>query len=86
MKLSALDPRFEPGREARLERTLRAQAKWGSRDRRMFAEGVYDSVRWWRLYWNLAGLPDAEHFNRETLTEARVWLVTQFPLVSNFAP
>jgi 16S rRNA (cytosine967-C5)-methyltransferase len=29
--------------------------KWGSRDRRLFAETVYDIVRWWRWYDFLAG-------------------------------
>ncbi len=32
-----------------IERNLKFQRKWGSRDRRQFAEIVYDCVRWWRL-------------------------------------
>lgn len=32
---------------------LKLNRKWGSRDRRFFAETVYDCVRWWRLYWYL---------------------------------
>ncbi|MCB0422330.1 MAG: methyltransferase domain-containing protein [Bdellovibrionales bacterium] len=33
-----------------LERTFKAHRKWGGRDRRFVAEGVYDIVRWWRRY------------------------------------
>lgn len=36
-----------------IERYLKSNRKWGSRDRRFFAETVYDCVRWWRLYWYL---------------------------------
>ncbi len=32
-----------------IERCMRQNRKWGSRDRRQFAEIVYDIVRWWRL-------------------------------------
>jgi 16S rRNA (cytosine967-C5)-methyltransferase len=32
---------------------MKNNKKWGSRDRRFFAETVYDCVRWWRLYWYL---------------------------------
>ncbi|NQZ19961.1 MAG: methyltransferase domain-containing protein [Bdellovibrionales bacterium] len=32
---------------------MRNNKKWGGRDRRFFAETVYDCVRWWRLYWHL---------------------------------
>jgi 16S rRNA (cytosine967-C5)-methyltransferase len=31
-----------------IQRRLKAQQRWGSRDRRLFAEAVYDIVRWWR--------------------------------------
>lgn len=34
-----------------ISRELKANKKWGSRDRRFFAEQVYDCVRWWRKYW-----------------------------------
>ena len=33
-----------------IEYYLRNNKKWGGRDRRFFAETVYDCVRWWRLY------------------------------------
>jgi 16S rRNA (cytosine967-C5)-methyltransferase len=38
-----------------IEYYLRNNKKWGSRDRRFFAETVYDCVRWWRLDWALLG-------------------------------
>ena len=38
-----------------LERTFKQNPKWGSRDRRMVAESVYDIVRYYRLYSELAG-------------------------------
>lgn len=31
-----------------IQRQLKSQRKWGSSDRRLFAEAVYDIVRWWR--------------------------------------
>lgn len=31
-----------------IQRHLKANRKWGSHDRRLFAEMVYDLVRWWR--------------------------------------
>jgi 16S rRNA (cytosine967-C5)-methyltransferase len=34
-------------------KNLKGQRKWGSRDRRFYAEQVYDCVRWWRRYWFL---------------------------------
>lgn len=51
---------------------LKANRKWGARDRRLFAESVYENVRWWRLSWHLAGLPDAECLLPEAITEERV--------------
>jgi 16S rRNA (cytosine967-C5)-methyltransferase len=51
---------------------LKANRKWGARDRRLFAESVYENVRWWRLNWHLAGLPDAECLQPEAITEEHV--------------
>ena len=42
-----------------IEFTFKRHRKWGSRDRRLFAESIYECVRWWRWFWHLAGLPDA---------------------------
>lgn len=41
---------FEDGKPADkvLERTLKSNRKWGSRDRKFIAESVYDIVRWYR--------------------------------------
>lgn len=38
-----------------IERILKNNNKWGSRDRAFVAENVYDMVRWWRLLWALSG-------------------------------
>jgi 16S rRNA (cytosine967-C5)-methyltransferase len=46
--------------------------KWGSRDRRMFAETVYDLVRWWRWYDFLAG-GDTASTKPSAERVARVW-------------
>jgi len=40
-----------------LQQVLRANKKWGSRDRAFVAEHSYEMVRYWRLIWHLA---DAE--------------------------
>lgn len=58
-----------------IERRFRAHPKWGSRDRRLFAESVYDIIRWWRWCWHLAGLPDDEHLKKEALDQTRLWQV-----------
>lgn len=38
-----------------IERLLRSNPRWGSRDRGFIAENVYEIVRWWRLELALAG-------------------------------
>jgi 16S rRNA (cytosine967-C5)-methyltransferase len=38
-----------------VEKNLKNQRQWGARDRRFFAENIYESVRWWRKYWFLLG-------------------------------
>lgn len=58
-----------------IERAFKAHRKWGARDRRLFAESVYDIVRWWRWHWHLAGLPDNECLQTETITNERIWRV-----------
>ncbi len=52
----ALRQIFEEGRYADkvIAQLLKANRKWGSRDRAFVASAVYDIVRWWRLLWNLA--------------------------------
>lgn len=39
-----------------VERNLKSHPKWGSRDRRFFAEQVYDGVRWWKKRWAQLGV------------------------------
>jgi 16S rRNA (cytosine967-C5)-methyltransferase len=58
-----------------IELAFKRHRKWGSRDRRLFAESVYECVRWWRWFWHLAGLPDAEHLMAEQISPQRAWLV-----------
>jgi len=58
-----------------IERRFKSHPKWGSRDRRQFAETVYEIVRWWRWHWHLAGLPDAECLKPEGITLERTWKV-----------
>lgn len=58
-----------------VEFTFKHHPKWGSRDRRMFAEAVYEIVRYWRWYWHLAGLPDADHARRECFGDEELWRV-----------
>jgi 16S rRNA (cytosine967-C5)-methyltransferase len=51
-----------------IERILKKNRKWGGRDRRFFAEAVYDIVRWWRFLWVV--------LRSDALTdEDAIWLV-----------
>lgn len=77
--LAALADVFARGlyAEAVVDTRLEANLKWGSRDRRQFAEGVYENVRWWRWHWHLAGLPDAECLLPEAITEERARAVVE---------
>lgn len=43
--------------EQAVDEVLRHQPKWGARDRRLFANGVYELVRWWRREAWRAGVP-----------------------------
>ena len=42
-----------------IQRNLKAHPKWGSRDRKFFAETIYEVVRWHRLLEFMAGADDA---------------------------
>ena len=66
-----------------IEATFKRHHKWGSRDRRLFAESVYECVRWWRWYWFLAGLPDNEHTDVQQITPERIWRVWAAYWVTN---
>lgn len=52
-----------------IERYFKGQKKWGARDRRFFAESVYEMVRWWRYLGALAGFDPTQ----SQLTHAAVW-------------
>ena len=60
-----------------IERVFKDNRKWGSRDRRFFAEAVYDCVRFRRRYWALAGMNDQDYLNPKFVDEQsifRLWL------------
>jgi len=58
--IGALEDIFVQGQYADkvIQRHLKAQKQWGSRDRRFFAESVYEVVRWHRLLQFLADSDD----------------------------
>lgn len=58
-----------------IERTFKDRPKWGSRDRKLFAESVYDIVRWWRWYWYLAGFNDKSWTDTASITDRQLWAV-----------
>lgn len=58
-----------------VEFAFKNHPKWGSRDRRLFAESVYECVRHWRRLWHVAGLPDADHARRECIGDEQLWSV-----------
>lgn len=58
-----------------IERHLKNQRKWGSRDRKFFAESVYEMVRHWRRLWVRAGLDPAAYLDRDAIDEEQVWRV-----------
>lgn len=55
--IEALETSFGKGYYADkvIERILKRNPKWGSRDRGFIAESTYEIVRWWRLLWELYG-------------------------------
>ena len=55
-----------------IESYLKKNRKWGSRDRRFFAENVYDLVRWWRLYWSLAGYSDLDYHQGDSMSPGQI--------------
>lgn len=48
-----------------VNKTLKLDKRWGARDRKFIAESIYDSVRWKRLYGEIAGIKG--HFSRPNL-------------------
>ena len=51
---------------------LKNNKKWGSRDRRYFAEHVYSIVRNYRKFWIQAGLPPHDYLNVDKITSANM--------------
>lgn len=57
-----------------VERALKKDARWGSRDRKFVAETIYEIVRWKRLYNEIAETKN--HYSRENLWKLfTVWAV-----------
>lgn len=57
-----------------VQKTLKLDSRWGSRDRKFIAETIYDMVRWKRLYNEIAGTK--EHYTRENLWKNfAVWAI-----------
>lgn len=56
----ALDAIFTQGQysDQVVMRVLRSNPKWGSRDRRLLAQTIYDLVRWQRFYAYISGVGD----------------------------
>jgi len=73
----ALREVFVEGRYADrvIEKTFKERPKWGARDRKLFAESVYDVVRWWRWYWHLAGFNDKTLADTAGMTDRQLWAV-----------
>ncbi|APG59739.1 RsmB/NOP family class I SAM-dependent RNA methyltransferase [Christiangramia salexigens] len=74
--IDALSEIFNDGKYADkvIEKTLKRDKRWGSRDRSFIAETTYDIVRWKRLYAEIAEVK--EPFSREDLFRMfTVWCV-----------
>lgn len=56
-----------------IERSLKSQKKWGSRDRRFFAESCYEIVRHWRRLGAMAGYK--ELLSEENLSRQDFWKI-----------
>jgi 16S rRNA (cytosine967-C5)-methyltransferase len=55
-----------------IEKSLKFHRKWGARDRRFFAESVYEMVRWWRYLWWLHGQDES---STEPIALKSLWAV-----------
>ena len=74
--IEALDAIFNQNEYADkvVQRTLKKDKRWGSRDRKFIAETIYEMVRWKRLYNEIAGTK--EHYTKENLWKNfTVWAV-----------
>jgi 16S rRNA (cytosine967-C5)-methyltransferase len=71
-----------------INKTLKERKKWGSRDRRIFAESVYECSRWWRRLWFAAGFIEdcfiPENISlKKTETLWRLWVELHAPSFVN---
>jgi len=74
--IEALDAIFNKNEYADkvVQKTLKKDKRWGSRDRKFIAETIYEMVRWKRLYNEIAGTK--EHYTKENLWKNfTVWAV-----------
>ena len=74
--IEALDVIFNKNEYADkvVQKTLKKDKRWGSRDRKFIAETIYEMVRWKRLYNEIAGTKD--HYSKENLWKNfTVWAV-----------
>ncbi len=74
--IQALDQIYNEGLYADkvVQRTLKSDKRWGSRDRKFVAETIYDMVRWKRLYDEIAGTKG--HYSKDNLWKNfAVWAV-----------
>ena len=70
-----------------IERILKANPKWGARDRAFIAENTYEMVRWWRLI-NFVGDNAEDNINKGSLWHLfGVWQIlkqAEFPAWTEF--
>lgn len=59
---------------------LKNHPKWGSRDRRFFAEKVYTIVRHYRKFWIQAGLEPQDYLNADKINLVSMQKLVQFHL------
>lgn len=57
-----------------IEKYLKSEKKWGSRDRRFFAESVYEGVRWWRRLWAILDIEI--NYDRKNLK--KIWAILAY--------
>jgi 16S rRNA (cytosine967-C5)-methyltransferase len=87
--INALEQIFIEGKYADkvIERTFKANPKWGSRDRSYIAENTYEMVRWWRLI-NFVGDNKESKINKGSLWHLfGVWQVlkgAEYPVWTEF--
>lgn len=77
--IDALDEIFEGGRYADkvIEKVLKQNPKWGSRDRRFIAETTYDIVRWYRLLEELSGADSTAGHHKDWWAIFATWMHLQ---------